>query len=75
MVQLILSRILRDLYIIKYYVISTPSIYVNDIMANIKFCVISSDGVWDFINEGCLFEMSKNFKNVDLFCKEIKNSL
>ena len=74
--QLILSRTLGDLYVKKYGVISTPSICVNDIDANIKFCVIASDGVWDVIDEGCLFEMSKNFKNADLFCKEIvKQSL
>ena len=74
--QLILSRTLGDLYVKKYGVVSTPSICVNDIDSNIKFCVIASDGVWDVIDEGCLFEMSKNFKNADLFCKEIvKNAL
>ena len=69
--QLILSRTLGDLYVKKYGVVSTPSICVNDIDSNVKFCVIASDGVWDVIDDACLLEMSKSFKNADLFCKEI----
>ncbi len=52
--QLILSRTLRDLYVKKYGVISTLSISVN----NVKFCVISSDGIWD-IDEISLYYESK----------------
>jgi serine/threonine protein phosphatase PrpC len=73
--QLILSRTLGDLYVKKYGVISTPSISINNVN-NVKFCVIASDGVWDVIDENSLFIMSQNFKNADLFCKEIvKESL
>ena len=74
--QLILSRTLGDLYVKKYGVISTPSITINDVKDNIKFCVIASDGVWDVIDDTSLLEMSKNFKNADSFSKEIvKQSL
>ena len=69
--QLILTRTLGDLYVKQFGVINTPDINVYDINETINYIIIASDGVWDVIDEGCLFEMSKNFKNADLFCKEI----
>ena len=74
--QLALSRALGDHALKKYGVISTPFIKKIEIDNNYRWSIISSDGIWDFINEKDCYQYSKSVNNSEDFAKLlIKNAI
>ena len=68
---MVLSRSLGDLYCKKYGVTNLPDISVNKIDNNVKYVVITSDGIWDVVDENTVLNMSKLKKNAEEFCKDL----
>ncbi len=57
----------------KYGVLSTPDIYFKNVEKDDIFVVISSDGIWDVVEENEIFEMAqKGISSSDL-SKKIVN--
>ena len=69
--QIILTRILGDLYVKQYGVINNPDISVNEINDKVKHIILASDAVWDVIDLDTLVGMGKSGKYVEEFCEDI----
>ena len=70
---LMLTRSFGDKEMKKYGVLSTPDIYFKNVEKDDIFVVISSDGIWDVVEENEIFEMAqKGISSSDL-SKKIVN--
>ena len=70
---LMLTRSFGDKEMKKYGVLSTPDIYFKNVEKDDIFVVISSDGIWDVVEENEIFEMTqKGISSSDL-SKKIVN--
>jgi serine/threonine protein phosphatase PrpC len=62
-----LTRSFGDKEMKKYGVLSTPDIYFKNVEKDDIFVVISSDGIWDVVEENEIFEMAqKGISSSDL---------
>ena len=70
---LMLTRSFGDKEMKKYGVLSTPDIYFKNVEKDDIFVVISSDGIWDVVEENEIFDMAqKGISSSDL-SKKIVN--
>jgi serine/threonine protein phosphatase PrpC len=67
--QLAITRTLGDLALKNYGVIATPFICKHKIENDDKYIILSSDGLWDVINEQDVLKMSKEVSNSEKFSK------
>ena len=70
---LMLTRSFGDKEMKKYGVLSTPDIFYKNVEKDDIFVVISSDGIWDVVEENEIFDMAqKGISSSDL-SKKIVN--
>ena len=71
---LAMSRSIGDLIGKKLGVIPNPGILEYELNENVKFIVVASDGIWEFISNEIVMNIGKQFykdKNPNGFCHEI----
>ena len=68
---LMLSRAFGDWELKSYGVSNEPHITRINITDNDKYIVVATDGIWDVLEDGDVFNMSKNFDNPKEFCSNI----
>ena len=66
-----LSRAFGDWELKSYGVSNEPHITRINITDNDKYIVVATDGIWDVLEDGDVFNMSKNFDNPKEFCSNI----
>ena len=71
--SLMLSRAFGDWELKNYGVTSTPHVTRVELEAGDKFLVMATDGVWDALEDGDVFEMSKNVSDSKELCNLIIN--
>jgi serine/threonine protein phosphatase PrpC len=68
-----LSRALGDFNLKDSGLISLPHFKKYSLNYNVKYCIIASDGIWDFVSKDYLFEISKKNYLPNELCKIIVN--
>ena len=68
-----ISRALGDFNLKDSGLISLPHFKKYSLNYNDKYCIIASDGIWDFVSKDCLFEISKKNYLPNELCKIIVN--
>lgn len=72
--SLILSRAFGDWELKNYRLTSTPHVTRVEVEVGDKFLVMATDGVWDALEYGDVFEMSKNVNDSKELCNLIINT-
>ena len=69
--SLMLSRAFGDWELKSYGVVSEPhvtKIYIND---NDKYVIVATDGIWDTLEDGDVYNISKNMENARDLCNTL----
>ena len=69
--SLMLSRAFGDWELKSYGVISEPHVTKINISELDKYVIIASDGIWDVLDDGDVYDISRNYENSKDLCNAI----